>query len=32
VADGRRDVPLSMRLVHIIAADDTLFTRYARAT
>jgi riboflavin biosynthesis pyrimidine reductase len=31
VANGRRDVPLSMRLVHIIAADDTLFTRYARA-
>jgi riboflavin biosynthesis pyrimidine reductase len=32
VADGRRDVPLPMRLVRIIAADDTLFTRYARAT
>jgi len=31
VADGRRDIPLAMRLVHIIAADDTLFTRYARA-
>ncbi len=30
VADGRRDVPLSMRLVHIIAAGDTLLTRYCR--
>jgi len=30
VADGRRDVPLRMRLVHVIASDDTLLTRYAR--
>lgn len=30
VADGRRDLPLSMNLVHILADGDTLFTRYAR--
>jgi riboflavin-specific deaminase-like protein len=30
VADGPRDTPAQMRLVHVIAAGDTLLTRYAR--
>jgi riboflavin biosynthesis pyrimidine reductase len=30
VADGRRDVPLSMNLVHVLFDGEALFTRYAR--
>ncbi len=30
VADGRRDTPADLRLVHLILADDTVFTRYSR--
>ena len=29
VANGQRDLPLSMSLVHVLADGDTLFTRYA---
>jgi riboflavin biosynthesis pyrimidine reductase len=31
VADGRRDTPAQMHLVHLIAAGSTLLSRYARA-
>jgi riboflavin biosynthesis pyrimidine reductase len=30
VADGRRNTPADMRLVHVIVAGDTLLTRYSR--
>jgi riboflavin biosynthesis pyrimidine reductase len=31
VTDGRRNIPLTMSLAHILADGDTLFTRYTRA-